>query len=216
MNRREFLQSLAAIGTALAIDPSALAGATEAEIASAWTAVSMQPETFFVARCGALATTPGHDYPYSRGELYGIDVGAGGAEELIALAREHWQIDKVIWEQCEAAISPPEADWEPWLRAADEDTLTTVAMAVRRWLDDMGAEDYEYADLNGKSSRGEAMSFFRDQHETADMFQIAIVEGCHPGSTYYAAELRMDIAAANQLAAAHGIPIRFAHDEDWV
>lgn len=60
------------------------------------------------------------------------------------------------------------------------------------------------------------MAFFRDQRETADMFQIAIVEGCHPGSTFYAAELRMGIAAANQLAAAKRIPIRFAHDEDWV
>jgi hypothetical protein len=45
---------------------------------------------------------------------------------------------------------------------------------------------------------------------------VGATEADHTGSTYYAAELRMDIAAANQLAESQGIPIRFAHDEDWV
>ena len=40
MNRREFLQSLAAIGTSLVINPSVLAKATEPEVEVAWQAAS--------------------------------------------------------------------------------------------------------------------------------------------------------------------------------
>ena len=39
---------------------------------------------------------------------------------------------------------------------------------------------------------------------------VDVVEGEHPGSTYYAAELRGDIEEANRAAEAAGIPVRFA------
>ena len=38
---------------------------------------------------------------------------------------------------------------------------------------------------------------------------IVIVEGCHPGSTYYAAELRNDVANANMTARKLGLKYRF-------
>jgi microcompartment protein CcmL/EutN len=38
---------------------------------------------------------------------------------------------------------------------------------------------------------------------------VDLVEGEHPGSTYYAAELRGDIDEANRAAEAAGIPARF-------
>jgi len=38
---------------------------------------------------------------------------------------------------------------------------------------------------------------------------IVIVEGCHPGSTYYAAELRNDVDNANITARKLGLKYRF-------
>ena len=42
-----------------------------------------------------------------------------------------------------------------------------------------------------------------------DLLGIVVVEGEHPGSTYYAAELRQPIEAANAAAEALGLPFRF-------
>jgi hypothetical protein len=42
---------------------------------------------------------------------------------------------------------------------------------------------------------------------------VEIVEGEHPGSTYYAAELRGDLGAANRVAVERGIPVRFLRQD---
>ena len=215
MNRRDFLKSLAALGSAALIAPEAIASLSEAQIDTAWASALDEPATFYVSSWGSLATTPGYDYPGSRRELYDIQTGDIDADGLIRLAGDEWRIDDVIRTEYEdvmadAGVEDPDDNWEDWLRRADEDTLATVQMAVDRWLDDMGPEDFEYADLHGQSSRGEALQFFRDECDTCDIFNIAIVEGDHPGSTYYAAELRMDVDEANVIAERKGIPIRFA------
>ncbi len=73
-----------------------------------------------------------------------------------------------------------------------------------------GESDYERADIGGYSGRGQALCFFRDEFEDNDLFDIVIVEGDCPGSSYFAAELRMNIEQANALAAECAVPIRFA------
>jgi hypothetical protein len=42
-----------------------------------------------------------------------------------------------------------------------------------------------------------------------DALGVVIIEGEHPGSTYYAAELVRDIDDANRAAKAAGLPVRF-------
>lgn len=42
-----------------------------------------------------------------------------------------------------------------------------------------------------------------------DVLQVEVVEGEHPGSTYYAAELVGNIDDANRAAEVEGIPVRF-------
>jgi hypothetical protein len=54
------------------------------------------------------------------------------------------------------------------------------------------------------------LRFFRDDFEYGDDFDIVVVEGDCPGSSYFAAELRMSIEDANDLAEGMGLPIRFA------
>jgi hypothetical protein len=56
--------------------------------------------------------------------------------------------------------------------------------------------------------------FFESEPAIAREFSIVIVDGDHPGSSYYAAELRTDIDEANAIARAQGIPIRFENDDD--
>ena len=46
----------------------------------------------------------------------------------------------------------------------------------------------------------------RDQLETLG---VQVIEGDFPGSSYYAAELGVDISKANRAAKKAGIPVRF-------
>jgi len=46
-------------------------------------------------------------------------------------------------------------------------------------------------------------------YETLNALGVDIIEGEHPGSTYYAAELRQDIDHANQVARDMGLDFRF-------
>jgi len=48
-----------------------------------------------------------------------------------------------------------------------------------------------------------------EPNEIADAMKISVIEGEHPGSTYYAAELTMSVDEANQLAKDNDYPIRF-------
>ena len=59
-------------------------------------------------------------------------------------------------------------------------------------------------------SMGAAKAFFDSlDFDTLDALGIKIVEGEYPGSTYYAAELRIGIDEANVAAAGLGVPVRF-------
>ena len=61
-----------------------------------------------------------------------------------------------------------------------------------------------------KSSQEEALIFFRNMDAASkNILGVDIVEGDHPGSTYYAAELKSEINKANCDAIAADIPIRF-------
>ena len=55
-----------------------------------------------------------------------------------------------------------------------------------------------------------ALNYFRDLDPAIrDLLGVSIIEGQHPGSDYYAAELDIGAEAANQIATEHKIPIRF-------
>jgi hypothetical protein len=47
--------------------------------------------------------------------------------------------------------------------------------------------------------------------EKRELLGVNIIEGEHPGSTYYAAEFHGDVEEANAIAAAEGIPVRFVY-----
>ncbi len=65
------------------------------------------------------------------------------------------------------------------------------------------------------TAQGAALAFFRRMAvDDLETLGVDVVEGEHPGSTYYAAELRGDIDEANRAAEAAGIPVRFVAARD--
>ncbi len=213
MNRREFLLSLAALGAAVAVPFGKLATASEALIDQTWEAAIQEPMTFYVKPAGTLSFGTDENWPQSRTELLGVSLVASRAD-LFELAGENGQFECFLendyLEQSEddESIGP---DWQSWVAGADDDTLAELIDRANDWVyGQADGSDWEFADLNGYSDRGAALAFFRGNFEFNDTFNIEIVEGCHPGSTYYAAELRMDVDEANELARELDIPIRFA------
>ena len=218
MNRREFLKSLIAIGTSITF-PIDLATASTGEVEAAWTALAADPRTFYVSSFGALSSSFGVEYPTTRQALFNLELPPEDVDGLITYAQSDCAIaDRLefIFECARDDGATGDADdWVEWLTSGDEDAAGEAHWRLTNWIEGHPDEsDWERADLTGLSGRGDALQFFRVQQDTAALLDIVIVEGCHPGSSYFAAELRMDIDNANALAIEHGIPIRFDHNDD--
>ena len=215
MNRREFLQSIAAFATTVAIPLEALASAPESVIDDVWRAVSENPFTFYVNDYGALSSDAVETYPETRKALWDYqEVTSRG--QLQSFAKEEASVADYL--ECEFSDpfwfdddeDKPE-DWQGWLIAADDATIDRLIDKVNDWINSTPNElDYERANLMGYTGRGNALRYFRDDFEYCDDFDIVVVEGDCPGSSYFAAELRMDLDEANALAQELDIPIRFA------
>lgn len=215
MNRREFLQSIAAFATTVAIPLEALASAPESVIDEVWRAVSENPFTFYVNEYGALSSDAVETYPETRKALWDYQE-VTSREELRSFAKEEASVADYL--ECEFSDpywfddeeDKPE-DWQAWLIAADDATVDRLINAVNDWINSTPNElDYERANLMGYTGRGNALRYFRDDFEFCDDFDIVVVEGDCPGSSYFAAELRMDLDEANARARELDIPIRFA------
>jgi hypothetical protein len=213
MNRREFLKSIAALGAAFTVPFEALAVASDAAIDDLWQEALGSPTTFYVNDWRMLSADAEPYSPSTRGEMLMIEPVASRLE-LIALARDEGDVSDAIEEVMADEKADPGADWEDWVAHADDDTLEYLIDKANQWVNgELDSDDWERANISGYSSTGSALRFFRDDFEYNELFDIAIVEGDCPGSSYFAAELRMDIAEANVLALEQGIPIRFASME---
>ena len=103
-------------------------------------------------------------------------------------------------------------DWVLGLTSKEFKSL--IMPAIEKWLceepNSIGEEEYLPRD---NTAQGAALEFFKEMDgRKLKVLGVKIIEGEHPGSTYYAAELHGDIEAANQAAVKAGIPIRFKHD----
>ena len=106
----------------------------------------------------------------------------------------------------------PEEGAADWLLSLTTDEFESrVTSTIERWFDDEPNWGFEEDYLpSGWSAQGVALNYFRSMDEKLlDLLGVVIVEGDHPGSTYYAAELKTDIADANALAVKYQLDIRF-------
>ena len=108
------------------------------------------------------------------------------------------------------ALDDEDSGWIDWLKLDGQKSIRKHINVIEEWLNE--AIDWSESEWFSSSNSGQeqAKLFFHylDQN-VLDELGIVIVEGCHPGSSYYAAELRNDIENANITSRKLGLKFRF-------
>lgn len=134
----------------------------------------------------------------------------------IAAAQNDAQQDKhriaAMIARLEQLPEEPDEGARAWLLGLTEfEFETLVVPPVREWFSER--PDWRFEDdylPHTETAQGAALEFFRSMDaRSVELLGVDIVEGDHPGSTYYAAELRGDIEDANRAAELAGLRIRF-------
>ena len=240
MDRRFFLQSLVALGAGWQLTP-AIAKADSAAVDDAWKQQLANPTEFAVDNCGTIWMPGVRDIEY-RHQAFHVRVTQG--MPAAELAREVAACDALANHLCSVCERELETlgdqgdsackarfrslerrvnrqkngeEWRAWLdqRAADGRVDEAVS-EITDWLaGGLDEPDFPYL-CRTSGPQGEAMDFFEAmRHEDLEALGVAIVEGDHPGSTYFAAELRIEIDAANAQARKLGWPILFMEGARW-
>lgn len=218
MKRREFIQTVAALGAGAALPGIGVVSAPPASAAAAVAAAAtpvvpaQAALTFFVDALGNLSFGNEPAWQRTRAEVLGLCrvVDRSGLE---ALKDEAYSFSKFashrrdIRRQAEPAVP---AWWNDWIRDADESELADEIAAANAWmLEEADAADLELADNKGLSERGATVAFFDKHFPSAVALGITFVDGEHFEWAKRAAVLGMSVDDANALAAARNIPIRF-------
>jgi hypothetical protein len=237
INRRGFLASLIAVGATVAL-PVPPAQATPAQIDQAWDKLQQDPWYFTVDEYHTI-DEPGQVEPRIRADVYDIAVArittidrlimevdqhdelrghfVGLATDAMNEVQDQLDGDDPLTvaqrrrlKKLEKVLEDPDEGWQDWLRIEGATRLGHFKREIETWL----AENVDWSQFEfwpaGWSGQGRAKSFFEDMDgDTLDALGVEIVEGEHPGSTYYAAELRNEIDDANATAAKLELPFRF-------
>jgi len=232
IDRRSFLQSLIALGAAIVLPDKA----TSAQVEEVWTQVLSDPWFFEVTDPGTIVEPDGQE-PKINGDVYdGIWCGDTPESlvrevDLYAELRGHFQtlaadeLEDVEMQlddvditgtkrkrllALQAALQDEDDGWQDWVRLEGVKGLPRFEREIDSWLAEPVNWSYSEFWPQGWSSQGRALQFFQQiDREVIDALGVVIVEGEHPGSTYYAAELRNSTEDANDVAGRLGLPFRF-------
>lgn len=121
---------------------------------------------------------------------------------------------KVVWMYDDNHREQP-ADREEtareWLvQMTPEEFAVAIRMPLERWAHE--APDWCQEDEHIPTAQGAAMRYFENEPEMCDLLGVEIVEGEHPGSSFYAAVLEGDVDSANEAARKAGLAIRFVRE----
>jgi hypothetical protein len=107
------------------------------------------------------------------------------------------------------ALQDDDFGWRNWITEEGQAGLAWFIDQVEAWLDDpAGKEAAEQF-----SGVALAKKYFEClDYKTLDGIGVQIIEGDHPGSSYYAAVLRQDIDYVNQVARDLGLTFRFRQE----
>lgn len=236
INRRQLLGALASIGASVAVP---IGSAPARDIDREWDRLVSTPYVFEVDRHGTIRE-PDIDEVPTRGDLYQLTEADLSDAKAIASAADDcyglrvmldgWVADRVSEIQAAAMTKPAgsaarsqileiaadltdgyEGVGQGWLEEQGDTLDAEVVPVVHRWLaEDATDSDIEWAGHRA-GSLGRSLSFFESLDEQVlRRLGVVIVEGEHPGSSYYAAELRSGVDAANSAAADLRLPFRFA------
>ncbi len=156
--------------------------------------------------CQPLAWAVHSIYSDFRDEIV-ADIGAAETD-----AKHNKRRIAVLKERLKKLPEEPEEGASDWLLGLTTSEFeANVVPQIQEWFSeppDWNFED-DYLPQTG-TAQGAALEFFRSMDaNSVDLLGVDIVEGEHPGSTYYAAELRGDIEAANTAAISCGLAVRF-------
>jgi hypothetical protein len=238
ISRRSFLQSLIALGANYALSSNA----TPQEVTKSWKEALAQPWYFSVDEygtitepdypqqetwgeifniCGRYLRTPKdvisevrgcqplicHFQTLAQDELESLVEELDSLDSLSAPRRRH--LTRLI-----AAIQDdPDDGWRDWVRLEGKAGIERFKEEITEWEN----EPADYLKIewfpSDYGAQGQAMVFFESLgHQMLKALGVVIVEGEHPGSSYYAAELRNDIELANETAADLELPFRFKNE----
>lgn len=230
INRRGFLLSLIALGATYTLAEDA----PPEQVDKVWTQALKSPWYFAINEWGTI-TDPDFEETKTWGDAFeniwleGIrswrdvinqveccqpltshfqTLAYDEAERLDALAVEQrTAIEQRILAALEA---DPNDGWRDWVKLAGDKGVERFKDGIATWLDEPDdSTQSEWFPVN-YGAQGQAKAFFeRLDGDTLDAVGVVIVEGEHPGSTYYAAELRASLEDANAAARDLELPFRF-------
>ncbi len=121
------------------------------------------------------------------------------------LRAERGRLERLI-----AEITDADDGWKALVRRDGTAGLDRYWDFIDAWLEEpinWSESDWFPSDWHGQ---GKALAFFHGlDGDTLDEIGVVIVEGDCPGSSYFAAELRNELADANAAAQRLGLPFRF-------
>ena len=228
--------SLIALGATIALPEKA----TRAQVSEVWEQVLRDPWFFEVNDAGTIAQ-PDEREPRVNSDVYDIWVAflktpndlieevdqydelRGHFQSLAATELEdvEMQLDteglsglkRKRLLALQAAFEDEDNGWQDWVRLGGLQALPRHKDALDQWL--AARVNWGQSDFwpRGWNSQGEALSFFQQlDGDIVDALGVVIIEGEHPGSSYYAAELRMPIAETNEASELLGLPFRFREE----
>lgn len=225
MDRRTFLSCLVGLGLlpispVVAATPQDLIDHLDHELAR-------KPLRFLVDGDGELALA---DWEPALDRFTAYDVapedldpqGKSFADRLWQLEPLRVEVSEFLRDQHEA-YSGSDLDDDDWdydeeavtrlVKAADRPTLAALHQHLLTWFaEGLASEERDGNDIvrpvDGK--QWAFRMFWGGLEGLNDAFDVEIVEGEHPGSSYYAARTRLSVEEANRVAEQLGLPITFS------
>lgn len=221
MNRREFLKSLLAFGVAVAL-PIDLATASGAPTFNIDTATDAEVDAildsgaydFEVNNYGTISfaefvepTTRAEAYGYSVDQLQNINDLQSFADSTTL----NYRLQTIYKNTLNRAPRDQDYGWIDWLKRSPSKNRKLIYDEVERYLEEAPDYSAEWESLpDTANAQGAAYQFFHSEDwDLLDQLGIVIVDGEHPGSSYFAAELRVPVAEANQRPNALAVAYRF-------
>ena len=239
LNRRQFLAGLIALGATVAL-PVALADATPAQVNTAWKQLLKAPWYFDITELGTIVEGSVSE-PTIRSEVFDVGTSdrctvnslISDIEDCCPLTSHFQQltlnelseaqytledddlndVERARLVKLVSALDDDDEGWAERIRLAGAAGLPRFKKEAQTWL----ASAIEWGDLQWlprtAGAQGRALEFFDSlPFETLQAIGVVIIEGDHPGSTYYAAELSTSIEKANIKVAELELPFRFKQE----
>ena len=234
MNRRRFLQTLAALGASIALPFDLSARLADQSLPPpddivdrAWMLATRQWGLFEVDDYGTLSYA-NFEEPRTRREIYNENTVADfDVQRIEARSSLCMLIQDCFRESIEGGAGfdlgmaqdqdideRVENDWPQWFVQAIGPDRQAIDAQINAWLDDEPDWDAEgEAIYRSGTAQGAAYHYFCSQPlEDLEVLGIRVIEGDCPGSSYFAAELHLSPEEANAIAIEQDWAIRFVRE----